>query len=633
MRKVFVILWVASSLYAFGQEDSFVSKKMQAEYVGVFDPKSPAQTVSYLYSTAAPTPGGDSFKSFLLEQKTKQDFRTFPMASQRNKTNTATAPTQGFGTPIYRLTPQGNPFDFTGGIPNDNAMAISKDGIVCAAVNSIFWAYDTKTNELVLPGPLGLRSLQQMAGGTSFENYYDPKLIYDPTLDRFVLVFLKDNDAANSRIIVCFSTTNDPSDPWNVYRLNGNPLNNNRWTDFPAIALSETGLVITGNLIIPNVSWQVGFDGSVIWHLDKEAGFNGGDLNATVYTQIKHNGKFTRNLHPVRGHDNISDRLQFLSNRNFDLQNDTIFLITLNEGSTDTTVTTQALITNLPYGVPPNGKQGDTDTTDATKGLQTNDGRVLGAIQKDDWIQFVSTTAHGNNDNAGIYHGFISDASGSNPKVTGRVLYDDVRDFGYPNIAWSGVHPNQIQCLIGFNFTSIEGHPGVAAVQLGNDTTFSDVVLLKEGTTYVDRHSDSYERWGDYFSIQNTYDANGQLIPSEVWMAGFYGDGPQQNRTWIAQVFGNDTIVPLHADGGRVFPNPVTNGLDVVVEFNLEQEQEVQAYLYFENGQLAQHLAGRTLPAGPAELYLNMSGLAQGVYIIRVEANGAVLKTERIVKL
>jgi len=633
MKKLLLLAFFGLTMHTFGQENSFVSKQMKAEYVGQFDPKSPAQTISYMYSTAAPLPGGESYKSFLLNQKKLQEYRTFPKPTDVAKTKTATAPSAGFGTSIYRYTPQGNPFDFTGGIPNDNAMAISNDGILCAAVNSVFWAKDLNTGELLMPGPLGIRSLQQMAGGSSFENYYDPKLIYDPTLDRFVLVFLKDNDAANSKIIVCFSTTNNPSDPWNVYRLNGNPLNNNRWTDFPAIALSETGLVITANLIIPGVSWQIGFDGSVIWHLDKSEGFAGGDVNATVYTQIKHAGRFTRNLHPIRGHDNISDRLQFLSNRNFDLQNDTVFLITLHEGAIDTSITTQALISNLPYGVPPNGKQADTDTTDATKGLQTNDARVLGAIQKDDWIQFVSTTAHGANSNAGIYHGFIDGATSSAPKLSARVLSHPVRDYGYPNIAWSGVHPNQIQCLIGFNFTSMVGHPGVAAVQLGNDTTFSDVVLLKEGTTHVDRHSDSYERWGDYFSVQNMYDENGELIPSEVWMAGFYGDGPQQNRTWISQVFGNDTIVPLHADGGALFPNPVVDGQEVTVEFNLETQQEVSAQLFFENGQFIQNLSSRTLPAGPAELYLDMTGLAQGVYIIRIEGTAGLVKIERIVKL
>ncbi len=627
-----IFIFLVTATTAFGQE--FVTKTFDATFEGTFDPKSTqAQVLSFLYPTGAPIPGGDGYKSFLAKQKVLQNYKNFPAAQPTMKTTTAPDPIAGFGTSIYRLTPQGNPFDFTGGIPNDNAMAISKDGILCAAVNSVFWAMDTKTGELIMPSPVGLFSLQQMANGSSFSNFYDPKLIYDPTLDRFVLVFLKDNDAANSRIIVCFSSSNDPTDPWNIYSLTGNPLSNNRWTDFPAIALSEKGLVITANLIIPNVSWQVGFDGSVIWHLDKNEGFIGGNVGATVYTQIAHNGKFVRNLHPVRGHDNISDQLQFLSNRNFDLQNDTLFLITLTEGTSDTTITAQALVSNVPYGVPPNGKQGDTDTTDATKGLQTNDGRVLGAIQKDDWIQFVSTTAHGTNANAGIYHGFIRDAQSSAPKVSARIFAHPQRDYGYPNITWSGVHPNQIQCLIGFNFTSIAGHPGMGAVQLGNDTTFSNPIDLINGTTHVDRHSDSYERWGDYFAIQPMFDEDGMLIPSEAWMAGFYGDGPQQNRTFISQVFSTDTVVPLHANGGQLYPNPAYDQDMVTITFNLDQDQRIEARLFNVNGSLVQELTGRDLPAGPAELYLHLGTLAAGNYIVRLEGNAGFIKVERLVKL
>ena len=630
MEKV-LALFLLSTTALFAQ--SMQQKRISIEYAGAFDPRSSNPgVISFLYPTGAPVPGGEGYKSFLAAQKATQDYRNFPASTARNKTTTNPAPTAGYGTSIYRLTPQGNPFDFSGGIPNDNAMAISKDGILCAAVNSVFWAQDIHTGNLVMPSPVGLFNLRQMASGSSFENYYDPKLIYDPTHDRFVLVFLKDNDAANSKIIVCFSSTNNPADPWHVYRLDGNPMDNNRWTDFPAVALSETGVVITGNLIIPNVSWQVGFDGSVIWHLDKLAGFSGENIMATVYTQIKHNGRLVRNLHAVRGHDNISDRLQFLSNRNFDLQNDTIFLVTLNEGDADTTVDVQALVTNLPYGVPPNGKQGDTDTSDATKGLQTNDGRVLGAIQKDDWIQFVSTTAHGNNANAGIYHGFIANLA-SAPKVTGRILWDPVRDLAYPNITWTGVHPTQIQCLIGFNFSSIDGHPGMGAVLIGNDTTFSDPIDLKNGTTYVDRHSDSYERWGDYFAVQPMFDDNGELISSEAWMAGFYGDGSNQNRTFISQVFSNDTVVPLHRDGGRVFPNPVADNNTVTVEFNLETEQNIEARLYYENGQLVQELAGRLLAGGPAELFIDMSTLSQGVYIIKIQGDAGFEKVARLVRL
>jgi len=257
---------------------------------------------------------------------------------------------------------------------------------------------------------------------------------------------------------------------------------------------------------------------------------------------------------------------------------------------------------------------------------------IFSTVQKDDWIQFVSTTAHGNNANAGIYHGFIANSS-TQPKVTGRVLWDPVRDLAYPNITWTGVHPKQTQCLIGFNFSSIDGHPGMGAVLIGNDTTFSDPIDLKNGTTYVDRHSDSYERWGDYFAVQPMFDANGALIPSEAWMAGFYGDGPNQNRTFISQVFSTDTIVPLHPDGGRVFPNPVADATTVTVEFNLDIAQKIEARLFFENGQKVQDLAGRLLPAGPAELYLDMSTLAQGVYIVELIGDQGFRKVERIVKL
>ena len=59
----------------------------------------------------------------------------------------------------------------------------------------------------------------------------------------------------------------------------------------------------------------------------------------------------------------------------------------------------------------------------------------------------------------------------------------------------------------------------------------------------------------------------------------------------------------------------------VTIEFNLEVEQNIEARLYYENGQLVQELAGRLLPSGPAELFIDMSTLSQGMYIIKIQGD------------
>ena len=46
-----------------------------------------------------------------------------------------------------------------------------------------------------------------------------------------------------------------------------------------------------------------------------------------------------------------------------------------------------------------------------------------------------------------------------------------------------------------------------------------------------------------------------------------------------------------------------------------------------------QNLAGRKLPVGPAELLIDMNGLAQGTYIVRLTGDDGFLRVEKIIKL
>ncbi len=650
-----------------------------------------------LRNLEAPAPDGDGYRSFLMRQKIKSR-KQFPLKSEAKagtKKKTTAQPAIGSGFPLTRRLFNGTVINYVGGIPCDNALAVSNGGIVLAGINSVIWAHDLNGDSTLFS--TDVISLGSIAKGTLSDNFYDPKLIYDEKADRFILVFLKNNAPATSRIIVCFSKTNNPVDGWNVYTLPGNPLNNNRWTDFPAINITNDKFYVTGNLIVPGVSWQIGFDGSVIWEMDKAAGYNN-DTNMTtaLYAQVKFNGKYTRNIHPVRGIGSSTNSQYFLSNRNFDITNDTIFVMKLEN---DSLMVTMAKTTPN-YGVPPNGRQQDTDLNDPTKGLQTNDGRVLGAITNDDWIQYVSTTMNPATGLAAIYHGTIQNPTMPNQSITGNIYGDDSLDFGYPNIAFTGNEFCDTETMIGMLYTSPTDFPGVGAIYYGNDGSYSEFVRIKEGEDYTNRHSDSYERWGDYFGIQPKFNE-----PGKVWTAGYFGSAGNRNATWINEISspdsnkivvvatelgGNKSIycngqIELLASGGvepymfsfngsamnpnntfdsicdgdvikytvsdargcsyssevttktlvttndnGVYPNPFVT--DMVVQFELGTDQQVEAYIYDIKGGMVAKIVDQPGKAGKNELYFNLGPLSAGTYVLKVLAGDKEVLSQKLVK-
>ncbi len=493
-----------------------------------------------LQNLEAPAPGGSSYRGYLRELR-KAVREAHPIKTTgaiQNKTQEAPAPVVLNGFTKMRRFPSGLVTPLQGGIPNDNTMAISKDGILLSAINSVLWAYDTKTDSMLFP--ISILSLQFMASGFSTENYYDPKLLYDKDADRFILTWLGNNRPENSKVMMAFSSTNNPVDPWHVYTIPGNPLQNNRWTDFPAIATTGDELFYTGNLIVPDVSWQLGFDGSVIWQIDKKAGFAGAPtLPTKLWSDIKHNGRFTRNLFPVPGADGDAEEIYFLSNRNFDITNDTIFIVKLRGGINDPNAQLEvvATTTNTPYGLAPNGRQSNTNLSDPTSGLDVNDARVLGGFLLDGTIQFVSTTVNPETGLAAIYHGFIPNPDDSLPTITGNIIGDASLDLAYPNIAWTGKDVCQGQAIIGLNYTSPQVFAGTGVVFFGNDSTYSSLVRLKDGENYINRLAGTYDRWGDYYGIQRKYDE-----PGKVFLAGFYGLPTRAGGTWLAELITADTI-------------------------------------------------------------------------------------------
>jgi hypothetical protein len=641
----------------------------------------------------APNPDGNSAKAYLLQQKkaSREYFRNFKPQTEHVRLKTNEQIEIGSTFIPTRWNSIGTSFIVYGGIPSDNTTAVSNDEIALVAMNSVLYAYDLKEDTAFFENyQINLRSF---VGGSLNSFYYDPKLIYDPTEDRFVLVLLKDNTPAKSEVIVCFSSSNDPRDPWNVYSLPGNPLNNNRWTDFPAISLTHDKLYFTGNLIVPNEPWQTGFDGSVIWEMDKMAGYSGDtSINSSLYDNIKYDDNYIRNLHTVQGGDGNANTLFLLSNRNFDIQNDTIFFLELTDGQ----LFIEPLITDVPYGVPPNARQFDTDTSDVTNGLQTNDARVLGAVIIDDEIQFVGNTINPQTGFSAIYHGVVSNVYNS-PSVTGIIIGDSIKDYGYPNIAWSGNEPCDREVIIGFCHSSYTDFPGVSGVFYNNDRAYSEVLEVKKGLNYVDRLPSGYERWGDYFGLQRKFNgvsttyAFGYLAMENNRNGGYFAEllspdttsiylnfsvqDPQNycNNTIEAEVVSgiapytfkwnegsetsdntftgvcaNDTvfcsitdsrgctrtskyIVPISPlENGSIYPNPTVD--EAAVQFEVSSDTKLTASLYDNNGRLVLEIA--TLPAkkGLNEFSFSLQPLSSGVYTLVLTEKDNVIESLKVVK-
>ena len=577
-----------------------------------------------LQSQEMPKPGGDSYRSFLLDKK-KIASDLYP----RSNKQTESKPKQSSSIDlIIENGFEGNLYNNR--IPNDNTMCISDDGIIVAGINSMFIFYDTNNDSLIKRGTLNTFAASFIS--LLSVNKYDPKFIYDPIEDKFIVTFLIGTAPATSHIFVAFSSNNNPMDDWNAYILKGDALNTGHWIDYPAISITEDELFITGNLLSSGVSWQLGFNQSLIWQIDKESGYNGLDsLDYAVWSDIKDDSILIRNIHPARGARELQSKEQyFLSNKNFSSESDTLYLMkvsnTLASDSAEFTIERISLPNH--YFLSPNGRQS------IPKELSTNDSRVLGATIDEEWIQYVHhsmDTAHGT---SGIYHGIIENYN-STPVVTGRIISDSIKDYGYPNIASTGINKNEKEGVIGFNYTSPIDTNGTACFYMNNDEEYSNFTYLKRGEAPINRSSgNTIDRWGDYFGIQRKYDE-----PCRVWMSGMYGK-TNKNGSWISSVAVSDTcrtptppqdtsLNPIFSNG-TLFPNPVLEWFNY--DFNLENEGIISIELFDIEGRLIKNLYDDYVSKGENRISFNISHLNTGIYIMTVSNTEEILFRKKMFK-
>jgi hypothetical protein len=510
------------------------------------------------------------------------------------------------------------------GTPNDNNMAVNNDSFVVSVLNTFIRVYNTngvfKKNWSLEFFPKDPKASSPGVG--TLDRSYDPKIVFDPVANRFIIVYLEGSESTDTRIMVAYSKTNSPLDGWNVYQLDGNPFGGKVWTDYPMIAINGEDLFITVNILRDNTDWRDGFTQSVIWQLPKSRGYNGDTLQYNLWSDLKYNGKSIWNICPVQdAFQPGKEGMYFLSVRPGDKSNDTVFLQSINHNfsSGNAEYSFKVLKSNKKYGLPPVAPQ-------KTAGfrLQTNDARVLGAFYVNDKIQYVQTSMNTVNGRSSVYHGTVQYPDAALPEITANMISYDSVDIAYPSIASAGNKVYGRQSLITFSHSGENIFPGTSVVYYDNSGNYSDLLMVKKGQGIINSFiADTSERWGDYTSIQRR-DKN----PNEFWITGSYGKNTNAVGTWISKISINDPSVGIQSIAEKqmqdldAYPNPVADVL--TLPFIINADAMVQIQVYDQSGKLMLSLS-ENQNTGQQKAFINTSEFASGIYFYTITANAQLI--------
>ena len=507
------------------------------------------------------------------------------------------------------------------GTPLDNHLAVNSDEKIVSTINTHMLV--TNITGFFL-GSYPLDAFFQSVGIA--DRYFDPRVIYDPQQDRFILVQMDGSKCSESQILLAFSQTNDPKGTWNLYALDGCLDDDGTYADYPMISITDTELFLTYNEVNGDSTWQTGFMGTQIHQINKMNGFNGETLNRKVWRDIKYNGRFLRNICPVRNADESLPTTQyFLSDRNFDISNDTVFLLHLtgHQDDPDADLNIDYRVLDKSYGVPPYAVQ-------PKDSMDTNDARILDAFEQNGTIQYVNNTMDFSTGRSAIFHGFIHLAELQNV-ATGYVIGHPTDYLGYPGLAWTGNDPSQQDAIIIVSHCSKTRNPGGSAIYSDGFGQYSDFITVIEGQRPVDMLTGKVERWGDYIGIQRLYHQ-----PGSVWISCSYGRPGNVNEAWVAKLARQEGNVATHDIPGEVIMNTYPNPTDDYVNLDIENPEgkTLTVTLFDISGKPIRILFdGKPNYAGPITMSFSTKTLPAGQYVVRVEIGDKVVVTKTMVKM
>ncbi|PHI19277.1 hypothetical protein CEQ90_13775 [Lewinellaceae bacterium SD302] len=414
----------------------------------------------------------------------------------------------------------GNSYNFWA--PPDNNIAVSNNGDLVSVTNSSIRFMDSD-------GSLNLESdfadylaFLELPGG-----YFDPKVLFDASSNKFIMVVLNGNSPVNT-VAVGFSTTSDPMDTWWFYTFSGAPDGSNNWFDYPSIGVSTNDFYVSGNLFNSNDNWQQ----TMIFQMDKSAGHNGESIDWLYYPMVMDdNGFLDFNVVPISASYNST-------------LGPGIYLASTNSSGGNSVkiyYTTDDVFNNpglevYDVDIPDYYATVDGLMNGTTQTIRTNSTRLLNGYFGGNKIHFVLNSSGENDDWTRIYYGIVDVTDNSG--IGARFGLEGF-EYAFPSILPRGTDQNNGHSIIGFGRTGETIFPEYRVVAVDDNLDWSGSQLVRAGENFVDFSSSNTERWGDYTGITRR-----ELAEPEIYIAGNYANFNKRLVTWIAKIGGEITVQP-----------------------------------------------------------------------------------------
>ncbi len=532
---------------------------------------------------------------------------------ERDESNKRNRPLSAPNLSVVKSFP-GNPEE--GYSPSDNQIVASDDRVV-SATNSNLCVFDNDGNLLFRRNYSDLFDDPLLNG-----LIYDPRLIYDAGAERFLLILVHGYSLSNSRIIVCFSKTNDPVDGWSYYTFRDHAVDAKGWLDYPHAAINSEELFITGNVFTSNDSYKF----PAVYQIDKNSGYAGEDLDYRIYLDVPtpDGEDYPFSLVPVAPAipDEASPEMYMVSSVSSKGTHISIYEF-FGKLSDNDYGFSYASVEVDPYEISANALMKDLD--DAA--LMVNDCRIQNALLKDDAIHI---TLHG--EYGGFYYNgiiYIAVDLKSFESTTSK-FGETGSDLCFPFIAYLGEKGTGDKYVFSFLRSSESSYPSlwcVGASWKDGKVEWGEPVELKAGENYIKpvNWSDGYVRWGDYSGSHS--DGLGG-----AWIAGEYGDPTRTRATWIAKVYDlelTDIEFEREPVTAKVFPNPASNLFSA--EFELDEAAAISARIYDSNGSPVKILIEEFAFPGYCKLEFDAGSLSSGAYFLKIYDNEKPIYEDKII--